>query len=73
LIEVEDKGIGIAENHQKEIFDKFYRIDKGGTGTGLGLYVTKQIIEAHGGVISLKSKIDHGSTFTIKLKITEMV
>ena len=73
LIEVEDKGIGIAENHQKKVFEKFYRIDEGSTGTGLGLFVTKQIIEAHGGTISLKSKVDHGSTFTIRLKITEMV
>jgi len=66
-IEVEDKGIGISENQLQKIFTKFYRVDIDSTGTGLGLYVTKQIVEDHGGLITVKSVLDQGSIFTIKL------
>jgi len=70
-IEVEDKGIGIPEDQIDHIFDKFYRVEnKNSTessGTGLGLTVTKDIVEAHNGKILVESKIDHGSKFTIIL------
>ena len=71
FIEVEDQGIGIAKDKIDHIFDKFYRIESRNaaekTGTGLGLTVVKDIVEAHKGEIRVVSKIDHGSTFTIVL------
>lgn len=72
-IETEDKGIGIPEDEINLIFTKFYQIDDikmiTGKGSGLGLTVTKEIIEAHGGKIVVKSKVNAGSTFTIILDI----
>jgi signal transduction histidine kinase len=70
-IEVEDRGIGIPEDQIDKIFDKFYRIEsKDGmesTGTGLGLTVVKDILEAHNAKILVESKIGQGSKFTIVL------
>jgi signal transduction histidine kinase len=70
-IEVEDKGVGIPEDKLDQIFDKFYRIENTdapeNTGTGLGLTVVKDILEAHNAKILVESKIDQGSKFTIVL------
>lgn len=70
-IAVSDQGIGIPEENVSKIFDKFYRVsdsdNQGISGTGLGLTVSKDIVEAHGGVISVKSKMNKGTTFTIEL------
>jgi signal transduction histidine kinase len=72
-IQVRDRGIGIPEAEQKHIFDKYYRVhtahqgDKG--GAGLGLTVIKHIVEAHRGIIKLKSQVNRGSTFTITLPV----
>ena len=64
---VRDEGAGIAQDQIDKIFDRFYRIDDRLTrrahGTGLGLYLVKAIVEAHGGEISLKSQVGSGSTF----------
>ncbi len=64
---VRDKGIGIPEDEQEHVFDRFYRVDsaisKKTKGTGLGLYLAKAIVEAHGGSIHVKSKPGAGSTF----------
>ena len=63
---VSDNGIGIASNVIGHVFDKFYRAHKSKNsigGTGLGLYLSKAIIDAHGGTIWVKSKEDQGSTF----------
>lgn len=72
FIEIQDSGIGIPKEKQKYVFDKFYRI-KGGknsyiSGTGLGLKVSKDIVEAHGGKIYLDSELNKGTKFTIELK-----
>uniref|UniRef100_A0A7V2ZLH5 histidine kinase n=1 Tax=Ignavibacterium album TaxID=591197 RepID=A0A7V2ZLH5_9BACT len=68
-VEVSDKGIGIAQEEQKKIFDKFYRVSSGLVhnvkGTGIGLSIVKQIVDAHKGIIELKSNLGEGSTFTI--------
>ena len=72
IITITDKGIGIPKNELKKIFEKFYRvsddkvqISKG--GTGLGLTLTKQIVEAHGGEIKAESDPGKGSRFSIIL------
>ena len=68
-VEVNDKGIGIKEENQKKIFDKFYRVTDGlvhnTKGTGLGLTLVKHILDAHRGEIKVKSKPSEGSTFRL--------
>jgi signal transduction histidine kinase len=68
-IEVEDQGIGIPEDQLQRIFEKFYRIDlkENISGTGLGLTVVKEIVEAHNGKIFVTSKLGKGSKFSIIL------
>jgi two-component system phosphate regulon sensor histidine kinase PhoR len=68
-LEIEDEGIGIAEDQLTKIFEKFYRIDQKESisGTGLGLTVVKEIIEAHHGKIFVTSKMGKGSKFSIIL------
>jgi PAS domain S-box-containing protein len=70
-IEVKDSGIGIPEDQQKRVFSKFFRADnavrENTTGTGLGLYITKNIIEAHDGKIWFESESGKGTTFYITI------
>lgn len=69
-IEIEDRGIGIPEKELSHIFEKFYRINQKESisGTGLGLTVVKEIVEAHDGEIIVTSKVGEGSKFSIILK-----
>lgn len=71
IIEVADKGIGIRPEHMGRIFDRFERAvgHREFAGLGLGLYITKQIIEAHGGKIEVESTYNVGSKFTITLPL----
>jgi signal transduction histidine kinase/putative methionine-R-sulfoxide reductase with GAF domain len=73
-IQVEDTGIGIPEEGIGRIFDKFYQIDNSLSreypGVGLGLTISKSIVEWHGGEISAKSKAGVGSIFTVLLPVT---
>jgi len=68
---VSDNGIGIPPENLPKIFSKFYQVEDHMTreegGTGLGLPITKHIVEMHGGEISVKSKVDKGSTFIVKI------
>jgi signal transduction histidine kinase len=66
-VEVCDQGPGIDKKDLKLIFEPFFTTKKG--GTGLGLAIAKNIIEAHGGSIKVKSKVGMGTTFTIKLPL----
>lgn len=69
-IEVSDTGPGIPEKYQTKIFDRFFRIpdsQNAARGTGLGLFICKQIIQAHNGKIDLVSRVGEGSTFSIYL------
>ncbi|MRG97125.1 PAS domain-containing protein [Polyangium spumosum] len=66
---VEDRGIGIPEDRQPHIFERFERAvsSRHYGGLGLGLYIVRQIVEAHGGTIALASHPGEGSTFTVTL------
>ena len=68
-IEFEDQGIGIPDKEIEQIFEKFYRINhkESISGTGLGLTVVKEIIEAHNGKIEVSSEVGKGSKFSIIL------
>lgn len=72
LIAVADQGAGIPLDEQPLVFDRFYRAvhRKKAEGIGLGLYITRLIVEAHGGRIWVESKEGEGSTFAIALPIT---
>lgn len=71
LVEVEDDGPGIAEEHLPRLFERFYRVGKSRArnegGTGLGLAIVKHIVESHGGTISVKSMEGQGTTFSFTL------
>lgn len=72
-VSVKDTGTGIPEEYKERIFDKFFQTkgnDLEVRGTGLGLAVSKQIIQAHGGRIWCESKLDAGSTFTFTLNLS---
>lgn len=71
IIEIQDSGIGISEEEQNNIFKRFYQADKSGTmrGFGLGLPITKAIVEHYGGQIVVESIIGKGSTFRLNLPI----
>lgn len=71
LLTVHDEGIGIADVDSNRIFDLFERVVSPDeiSGLGLGLYIVKQFVEAHGGKIQVDSKLNHGSTFTVELPI----
>jgi len=73
LFEIQDFGLGIPKNEHEKIFDMFFQSEsirnKNIKGTGLGLPISKAIIEAHGGRIWVDSKIDKGSTFSFTLPI----
>ncbi|MGL5510266.1 MAG: GAF domain-containing sensor histidine kinase, partial [Microcoleaceae cyanobacterium] len=70
-IQVEDTGVGIAQEQKSLLFTKFQQLDspyiRQYGGTGLGLAIVKQLVELHGGVIELESQVDFGSVFTIRL------
>jgi PAS domain S-box-containing protein len=70
LFQVSDRGIGMSAEAMKHLFERFYRAaddNLARSGTGLGLYITKQIIDAHGGRIWAESKVNEGSTFSFTL------
>ncbi|VVB73567.1 Methanogenesis regulatory histidine kinase FilI [uncultured archaeon] len=64
-ITVEDTGIGMRPNEAKRAFEQFYKANPSAPGTGVGLTVTKEIVEKHGGEIGIESKPGKGSTVTI--------
>jgi two-component system sensor histidine kinase SenX3 len=73
-IAVTDRGIGISEEEQHRVFERFYRADQARSrrtgGTGLGLSIVKHAVQRHGGEVRLWSRPGRGSTFTIRLPLT---
>ena len=70
-IRITDTGPGIDEETRKQIFQPYFTTKKAGEGTGLGLFVTKTLVEKLGGRIELESKVGKGTTFTVILTAGE--
>ncbi len=72
-IVIRDNGIGIKERNLKFLFDKFYRVESGNVhnvkGLGLGLYYTKQVVNAHNGALAVESELGKGTEFTITIPL----
>jgi PAS domain S-box-containing protein len=70
---VSDQGVGIAPEERERVFERFYRVDnrlrRETQGTGLGLYLTRAIVEAHGGTIRVESRVGRGSRFLFTLPL----
>ena len=77
FIKVSDSGIGIPEDAQDSIFERFYRVDKARSretgGTGLGLAITKNVIQMHRGAIKVYSKEGEGTTFNVRIPLNYIV
>lgn len=71
VLSVQDDGLGIDEDEIPKMFEQFFRAktSTGIAGTGIGLHIVKQIIDHHGGTISVESEVGVGSTFTVRLPI----
>jgi signal transduction histidine kinase len=73
VLTVSDTGVGIAPDDLPRVFDRFYRVSgsdpRSRGGTGLGLAIAKRIVEAHGGSITVESRVSQGSTFTVRLPL----
>jgi signal transduction histidine kinase len=67
VLSVRDNGTGIPENERARIFDAFYTTKQVGHGMGLGLTITRRVVVAMGGVLTLKSQVGHGSEFIIRV------
>jgi signal transduction histidine kinase/ligand-binding sensor domain-containing protein len=72
-LEIADNGVGIPAKYINRVFDMFFRASEGGTGSGLGLYISKEIVEKLDGAISVTSEQNEGTTFYVTLpnKISE--
>jgi signal transduction histidine kinase len=70
-VRIRDTGVGIPDEDLTQLFERFYRVDKDRSratgGSGLGLAISKQIVEMHGGSISVESEVDVGSVFEVNL------
>ncbi|MGD1993360.1 MAG: ATP-binding protein [Anaerolineae bacterium] len=75
LVQVRDEGIGIAPEDQEHLFERFYRVESAAieavTGVGLGLAISREIVEAHGGRIWVESDAGSGSVFSFTIPLTK--
>jgi signal transduction histidine kinase len=67
IIEIKDNGIGIGKEHLSRIFEMFYRATDRTTGSGLGLYIVKEVIDKLKGSVKVESELGRGTTFTIEI------
>lgn len=65
VLQVIDTGVGIPEEKQKKIFERFYQVENGHEGSGIGLSLVQRLVELHHGRIVLESKVGEGSTFSV--------
>ncbi len=76
LVEISDTGVGIAEEYQSKIFDRFYQVDgnskKTETGSGIGLALVKELVSLHNWDITVKSKEGEGTTFILKIPLEKV-
>jgi signal transduction histidine kinase len=74
-VTLKDDGLGIPPEELEHLFEKFYRVEKGHSrqipGTGLGLYICKSIVEAHGGKMEASSQVGKGSEFSFILPLED--
>jgi signal transduction histidine kinase len=72
---VADRGVGISAEEQARVFERFHQaqdsLTREAEGAGLGLYITKRLVEAMDGTIDVRSELGHGSTFTVRLPLME--
>lgn len=75
FVKIDDDGIGIPEQALPHLFGRFFRaqtaVERGIAGTGLGLYMVKEAVENYNGTITVKSSEEKGTTFTVRLPVTE--
>ena len=72
IVAVSDTGQGMTEDHLSRIFESFYRVDNNEPGNGLGLNIVQSILKIHQGDIRVESKVNHGTTFTVILPMTNI-
>lgn len=72
VVRVSDTGRGIRPEHLPKIFDPFFTTKQAGKGTGLGLLISQEIVQRHNGTIEVESELGRGTTFTVRLPITEV-
>jgi signal transduction histidine kinase len=75
VVEIEDTGLGLAEDEQDKLFERFFRSSRAAEnaipGTGLGLAIAKAIVERHGGQIELDSTLNVGTTVRVELPLSQ--
>ncbi len=73
VVRVCDTGIGIAPEHLQRVFEPFFRANEGASrGTGLGLSIAKEIVDLHGGLLTVESEPGKGSTFSVRLPLVDV-
>ena len=72
VFEVNDNGTGIPPDMQKRVFDMFFRASQQGKGSGLGLYIVKNALNKLNGTLELDSKVNHGTTFKLRIPNLEI-
>jgi signal transduction histidine kinase len=72
VLKIEDTGIGIAPAEQEFLFDRFRQGNHQRRGNGLGLYLSRQIVEAHHGSIRVESEVGHGSLFIVQFDLLQL-
>ena len=73
---VQDFGIGIDETHHQKIFERFYQVtnpeERTYPGLGIGLYISREVVERHSGRITLESRKGEGATFSVALPLLQL-